>query len=142
MSDIKKVEIIYGALPGEVFFNEHNKALCAGLGKALFDPVSQKREPVCPLCGGDTFRFLGNKSVKCMLCSNSGTIIMRSGKTVFEIKRSEHELFLTKEDALEHQKWLIQMEGRFTEQKDKLKAISASYIKGGNWIKPLKKPSD
>jgi len=88
------------------------------------------------LCGGDTFRFMGNNKVKCMLCSNSGTIAADTGSPVFSITRSEHELFLSQEEAMKHFEWLCKMKGRFVAEKDRLKQISISYLSGGTWIKP------
>jgi len=136
MSDIKKITMMYGALPGEIFFNEQNKALAAELGKALFDAPPSRDAHTCPLCGGDTFRFMGNNKVKCMLCSNSGTIAADTGSPVFSITRSEHELFLSQEEAMKHFEWLCKMKGRFVAEKDRLKQISISYLSGGTWIKP------
>ncbi|QTA89336.1 flavodoxin family protein [Desulfonema magnum] len=136
MTEVKKTAIAYGALPGEVFFNEQNKKTAAELGESLFAPAPEKKAYACPLCGGDTFRFLGDNKVKCMLCSNSGTMRMESGSPVFEINKGEHELFLTKEETIQHGEWLQKMKGRFKEQKSRLKEISMAYKEGGNWIKP------
>jgi len=128
--------IVYGALPGEVFLNEQNKKTAADLARALFGPARGKEGPSCPLCGGDTFRFIDKNRVRCMLCSNSGSFSTENGKPVFEIVKSYHDLFLNKESVIEHGKWLRNMKNRFLQQKDKLKEISIEYRKEGNWIKP------
>jgi hypothetical protein len=52
------------------------------------------------------------------------------------IQRSQHELFLTREDALAHRDWLLSMKSRFRQQKDELKTIGSSYRQDGTWIKP------
>lgn len=136
MTDIKECEIVYGALPGEIFLNNENYKIAASLASALFGRPSDKKTPVCPVCGSDTFRFLGNNNVRCMLCSNLGTINMATDAPVFEITESDHELFLTKKAVIEHRDWLIGMVERFGESKDKLKEIYMSYSEGGSWIKP------
>lgn len=135
MTDIKKTGLVYGALPGEVFLNNDNKETAAAMGKALFGDSAEKSGPVCPLCGGDTFRFLEGSQVKCMLCSNSGTFETGENGPTFRIERGGHELFLTKEDAMQHLDWLRQMKGRFLKQKGKLKEVTLSYLKGWEWIK-------
>ncbi len=136
LADNKQSIIVYGALPGEVFINEHNKKTAADLASSLFGPSPERKEPCCPLCGGDTFRFLGNNKVRCMLCSNTGAINMQTNSPKFEINKSEHELFFSKENVLNHKKWLLNMKTRFAQQKHKLKKISISYLKEGNWIEP------
>jgi multimeric flavodoxin WrbA len=139
LSQIKGVTMLYGALPGEVFLNTQNKEICTNLAQALFGDLPEKKTYACPLCGGETFRFLGENRVKCMLCSNSGTVRMTEGIPVFEIRRSEHELFLSKEEALKHREWLRSMKDRFVTHKKELKEITVSYLKDGNWIKPVNK---
>lgn len=136
-SEIKNSKIVYGALPGEIFISKENKQTAAQLAFDLFDdPVSEKKGPCCPQCGGDTFRFIHNERVRCMLCSNDGTIFMQNNELMFDIAKSKHEFFLTKEDALNHRDWLLDMKSRFIRQKKELKDITHSYIKQGKWIKP------
>jgi multimeric flavodoxin WrbA len=136
LTDIKACQIVYGALPGEIFLNNENYTTAEALASALFGLPSEKKTSVCPVCGGDTFRFLGNHKVRCMLCSNSGTMNMALNAPEFEITESDHELFLTKEAVIEHRDWLVGMVERFGESKDQLKEIYMSYSEGGTWIKP------
>ncbi len=143
LCDIKAVRVAYGALPGEIFVDSANKSIAAELGRALFAPAPAKNEPSCPLCGGQVFRFLGADRVKCMLCSNTGTLcIMENGRLVFEIQRGGHDLFLTQAEAVRHGQWLRQMKDRFLAQKSTLKKIAAAYRRGGTWIKPAPQPAD
>ncbi len=128
--------IVYGALPGEVFLNQENKKTAADLARALFGPAIGKKGPSCPLCGGDTFRFIDDNTVRCMLCSNAGTISTENGKPIFKIVKGEHDLFLSREGIIQHGEWLRSMKNRFRQQKDKLKEISIEYRKDGTWIKP------
>jgi len=136
LTENKKSVMIYGALPGEIFLNAKNKQMAAALASELFKPPSEKDGPSCPLCGGQTFRFLGDNRIRCMLCSNSGTIRMETDLPEFTIHKSDHDFFLSKENAKKHKEWLLGMKGRFIEQKSKLKEISFPYLNEGNWIKP------
>ena len=97
------------------------------MAASLFGAKLKKTGPSCPLCGGDTFRFLGDNMVRCMLCSNKGVINIINDKPVFEIARGEHELFLSKKDVMEHKKWLKGMKNRFIKEKKRLKEISLAY---------------
>ena len=54
LADIKKVEVLYGALPGEIFFKGDNLEITEMLARSLFGPKSDKREYSCKNCGGDT----------------------------------------------------------------------------------------
>ena len=136
LTDTRQSTIVYGALPGEVFLNPANKTAATALASALFAPVAEKEIPSCPLCGGNTFRFMDDTRVRCMLCSNAGTVSLEGGRPVFKIEKSEHELFLSKEGVLKHREWLMGMKDRFIEQKNRLREITGAYRKQGIWIKP------
>jgi len=139
LADIKMRRITYGALPGEVFFSRQNRDLAAQMARALFREREQEAHPSCPVCGGQTFRFMEDQRVRCMLCSNAGTMEVNNGRPVFKISRSEHELFLSLEDALAHKEWLMGMKSRFSENKQQLKEISLDYRQDGKWLKPTPK---
>lgn len=136
MAEVKATSIMYGALPGEIFFNPENQETVKRLASSLFEKTLEKKESACPVCGGDTFRFLGDNRVRCMLCSNAGTIEMAAETPQFNLEKSDVEMFLTKEHAIRHKNWLRGMKARFLENKDRLKKISISYLKDGIWIKP------
>jgi len=135
-ADDKGSRVVYGALPGEVFLDEENTRTAKELASALFAPPAEKKGPCCPQCGGDTFRFMDPDTVRCMLCSNSGKIRLADGRPTFEIGKSDHDFFSTKEAALAHKQWLQGMRSRFIEQKKALKEITRQYLKEGTWIKP------
>jgi multimeric flavodoxin WrbA len=137
MTDIKMTQVLYGALPGEIFLNEENRSLAEEMGNALFKPAPKPGTPRCPVCGGDTFRFLGGTDVRCMLCSNQGTMNVSSGMPVFAIERSDHDFFLSKSEVIKHRNWLLGMKSRFAELKTALKTVSLDYGKDGAWIKPV-----
>ncbi len=136
LTDVKGVRIAYGALPGEVFRNEGNEKTAEALGNALFGPALPPAGPSCPLCGGDTFRFLDARRVQCMLCSNTGTMETGAGGPTFAIAPGPHELFSTREAAVAHLEWLRGMKERFLEERAGLKSVGAPYRKGGDWILP------
>jgi len=138
-TDCKMTRVVYGALPGEVFLNEANRSTAAELSRALFDPASETVGPRCPVCGGDSFRFLGGSDIRCLLCSNRGTMDAGSGTPIITIEQSDHEMFLSKAELIKHKDWLIGMKARFIEKKNALKAVSLDYREGGNWIKPPEK---
>ena len=62
MGDLRGSAVVYGALPGEIFLGKEGKETARRLAAALH--AGQERvpplAPVCPVCGGDTFRFLPN----------------------------------------------------------------------------------
>jgi multimeric flavodoxin WrbA len=136
-SDVKGSEIVYGAMPGEIFLNQDARRRASLLGKALFAKPMETSGPSCPLCGGDTFRFLGDQKVRCMLCSNDGTIDTSSGKPVFKIKGGEeHHIFLSKKAVARHLEFLCQMKRHFIEKRKALKEITQPYSEEGSWLKP------
>jgi hypothetical protein len=138
-ADIRASRMIYGALPGEIFLNRQNRETARSLAESLIDAPRPDTGPCCPLCGGRTFRFLSHDRVRCMLCSNAGILESEGGKTQLHIQRSDHELFLTRQQALDHRDWLLSMKSRFRAQKDRLKDISSGYRQDGTWIKPASK---
>jgi multimeric flavodoxin WrbA len=135
-TEVKQTGIAYGALPGEIFLNDTNKLAAKELGSALFGPARKITGPSCPLCGGDTFRFLGDNRVRCVLCSNTGTISTDRESPVFHIEKDRHGFFLTLEDALNHREWLVGMRSRFIRHKDRLKKITLDYGNEGKRITP------
>ena len=135
-TDIKQTKLIFGALPGEIFFNEANRQTAKELGQSLFGEKTIPKQPCCPLCGGDTFRFLENGQVRCMLCSNAGSVEWTSRGPVVSIERGEHEMVLTKEDVMYHQEWLRNMKHRFVEEKSRIRDIALPFKDGWTWIRP------
>lgn len=138
LADLKETRIIYGALPGEIFYNDANKAAAAELATALFGRTRPAAGPACPVCGGTTFRFFDNNRVRCMLCSNPGTVSMEGGEPAFDIRKGDHEMFTSLEAAVTHRAWLKRMKDRFLAEKEDLKPISLSYRKEGRWVKPIR----
>ena len=126
LADIRSVQMIYGALPGEILQNEANIPVIQDLARSLLAPSPEPAGPHCPLCGGDAFRFLPNHAVQCLLCSNSGTMTSEDGQPVFHIEPGIHDFFFTRELALSHRDWLRGMKERYLQKKNELKAIFAS----------------
>ncbi len=144
LSKAKATRILYGALPGEIFLDAANRQAVKEMAAALTGAAEPPTPVACPLCGGDTFRFLDETRVRCMLCSNPGRVMTDGGALRFEIDKTGHDLFFADEIALTHQSWLMDMKARFLENKAQLKAISADYRQDGHWIKPVRDdvPSD
>ena len=136
MAEVKASVILYGALPGEVLIPQENRGTLARLAAALFGEPIPEAGPRCPMCGGDTFRFMDERTVRCMVCSNAGTFSFSGGKPVFGIESSGHDLFLTEADAVTHKAWLASMKERFIAHKDEIKAITRGFRGTGAWIRP------
>jgi multimeric flavodoxin WrbA len=140
-AQIKASEVVYAALPGEIFLNGTNRQVARQLGTALFSPGPdwQSQPWRCPECGGDTFRFLGPSQVRCMTCSSPGTVQVANGQISFAVRVPAHHFFLTLEGALRHRDWLREMKGRFLEKKKELKAICLDYLHEGEWLESKSK---
>jgi len=135
-ADHRMSRIVYGALPGEVVMSDANRQLAKELAAALFGAAPPRIEPCCPQCGGATFRFLGGRQVRCMLCSNAGKLVDSVDGPTFAIDKSDHEFVTSRNAALQHRDWLQGMLARYLEQKKELKAIKADYQDETRWIKP------
>jgi len=146
LADHRGSDVLYGALPGEIFLDEAAKACARRLAAALTDGAAADAAPRCPLCGGDTFRFLppndetpsGRQRVRCMVCSNEGTIGWEDGSLRVETRRGLHPLFLTYDDAKAHLEWLRTMKDAFLARRKELKEIARPYAAVGEWVRPEK----
>ncbi|MDP2646930.1 MAG: flavodoxin family protein [Desulfobacterales bacterium] len=136
LAENKSSRIFYGAMPGEIFLDEQNKKAAVELASALFAPLPDKNEPCCPVCGGTTMRFLDRSQVRCMLCSNAGTVSIRGDRLAFDIQPSDREMFTDRQSAAKHRDWLISMKQRYVQQRSMLKQISKPYENQGTWVKP------
>ena len=134
--ELKASEVVYGALPGEVFLTEANFQVAKELARALVGPPPEWRSAPwrCSACGGDTFRFLGPDQVRCMTCSSPGKVAVKEGQVTFAVEAAEDHFFLTVEGAVRHGKWLRQMKERFREKRQELKAICLPYLHDGEWL--------
>ena len=143
MGDLRGSAVVYGALPGEVMLSSANMRTAEKLARAILDPAERfgPEGPVCPLCGGDTFRFLPDRSAKCMLCSSSGSYEWKDGTLRFNINAGEHPLFFTKDDVVRHAQWLRGMKQKFLDRRKELKAVAKEYPGVGTLI-GLKQPQE
>ncbi len=123
--------VIYGAFPGEVVLGEENlkkiKIISELIKQAGQFKGEKKKEAICPLCGGDSFRFLEDGKVRCLLCSHSGSYRWHNGKLLFDIQKGFHDLFLSLEDTITHKEWLRNMKKRFLEVRKELKSVIQQY---------------
>jgi hypothetical protein len=138
LGDHRGSAVVYGALPGEIFLQQGGKETARRLAQAL----SAGREktdptvPTCPICGGDTFRFLPDGQVRCMLCSNSGPYVWQAGRLRLETQPGPHPLFLTLDAARRHADWLREMKAQFLARRKELKAVTTNYTRMGTWVSP------
>ncbi len=117
--------VVFGAFPGEAVMGEENIGKVRRVAEALKGCESVQKSPVsCPLCGGDSFRFMEGNRVKCLLCSNEGHYSTDSdGNLTISIDRGDHQFFLTYDEAIQHYSWLKQMKERFLEIRNQLKPV-------------------
>ncbi len=138
MGDLRGSAVVYGALPGEIFLGKEGKETARRLAAALH--AGQERvpplAPVCPVCGGDTFRFLPNGWVRCMLCSSSGAYVWKEGRLQIETQPGNHCFFLGPEEARRHADWLREMKEEFLKRRQELKSVALGYTKVGTWVTP------
>ena len=134
----KHSEIITGALPGEALLGESNRAIAAQLAEALFATPSPKTGLHCPFCQGETFRFYPDNQVRCMLCSQAGTLVSSDSRLSIEMRSDERPFLASEADALHHREWLLGTVGRFMEQKAALTKVRAKFCDETSWISPIK----
>lgn len=142
LADHRGSEVVYAALPGEALLSQQGADAAELLAKALFERGPEKKHeneshvPRCGLCGGDTFRFLSNGNVRCMLCSNEGTYAWKNDGLQIDTVRGDHVLFLSYEDAANHYAFLKGMKDRFVAMRQELKEAAKDYHDIGEWIRP------
>jgi NAD(P)H-dependent FMN reductase len=136
LSDIKASEVLYAALPGELFFSGEGRAAARRLGAALFGDAARAPGPRCPICGGDSFRFLGERALRCLLCGNEGEIgLGAEGAPRLDIRTGEHCLHLDAAAALRHEAWLRGMKERLVAELPRIRKVREEF-RGGDWIRP------
>lgn len=149
LADHRGSEVLYGALPGEIFLTDTAQATARRLAAALTadskapaaEPDSEPSSdtdsaPRCPLCGGDTFRFLGGNRLRCMLCSSEGTFPWQGEPLSFTMQSGNHALFLSYEDAARHLTWLRTMKEQFQQKRASLKPLIQPFAGIGRWLDP------
>jgi len=136
LGDLRWSAVVYGAFPGEVLLSSANREIAGELALAILDPARRVSPvgPVCPLCGGDTFRFMPDGRARCMLCSGSGPWEWKNESLRFDIESGEHPLFLSKDDVNRHAQWLRGMKEKFLERREELKAVVKEYLGVGTFI--------
>lgn len=131
--------IIYGALPGEVVLKEENRKVVAEMAAAL-GGESAKREGTCPLCAGETFRFIEGNKARCMLCSHAGEVSFENGRFTFSPEPNDHPILFGEQNALDHRDWLEGMKKLFRQRAKELRQVTAGYEDDGEWIVPEPRP--
>lgn len=141
MGDLRGSAVVYGALPGEIFLSESGKKTAKRLadrlvGKKAGEDQEEAAVPVCPSCGGDTFRLLPNGRLRCMLCSASGPYGWKEDKLWIETSPGEHPLFSSYESVKRHADWLREMKDKFMAKRKELKEVCRGYTQVGSWVRP------
>jgi multimeric flavodoxin WrbA len=139
--DLRGSAVVYGALPGEIFLQPGGRETARRLAQALAEPQESLNPavPTCPICGGDTFRFLADDRVRCMLCSSSGSYGWQEGRLQIDTQPGKHPFFLSAEAARRHAAWLRDMKEQFLARRQELKAVTSRYTRIGNWVVPERK---
>lgn len=135
LADIRASGVFYGALPGEILQDGGNLERIAECAAAL-EGENGESQGFCPVCGGDTFRFLSGDRVRCMLCSNEGEARRTEEGIAFDVSPGKHEIFTDRDTALRHADWLRGMKERFKDKKRELLSRSKQYKNVGEWIEP------
>lgn len=135
--------VAYGAFPGEGVIGTENKEKITSIANALTSgiPLPQPLRPKCPLCGGSFLRFVDEKTVHCLLCSNMGNYSADNGTLNITIRPGEHQLFLSYESAHQHADWLRSMKQKFLTLRDQLKPVARDLANYGTTLKPPSKSS-
>jgi hypothetical protein len=142
--DLRASAVIYGALPGEIFFNPAARQTAQRLARSLLDgPAAPEPDvPRCTVCGGDTFKFTPDGGAQCMLCSSLGRWEASPGHLSMHMQPGEHAFFITREAAAQHADWLRGMKQHFMESRQSLKEVSRGYTSVGSWIRPAASGDD
>lgn len=136
--DLRASAVIYGALPGEIFFHPAARETARRMAQSILNGREPQSDdvPRCPVCGGDTFKFLPEGGIHCMLCSSLGRWRFTEGRLVLHTEPGEHAFIHNRESARRHADWLREMKERFMEHRGRLKEVSRAYAGMGSWIRP------
>jgi multimeric flavodoxin WrbA len=130
----RRSRIVYGAYPGEVLLNEGNRKVVSDLASALFGTSAPGTESGCPVCAGETFRFMEGKKARCMLCSSLGTLSLEGDRYTFVVDEGEHQFLFCEAKALEHREWLKNMKYGYRGKKKELQKVMEKYEGTWDWI--------
>jgi multimeric flavodoxin WrbA len=133
---LRASEVFYGALPGEVFFeNDEQSKRAAALGRDLFsDNERTFADWACPMCGSDVIQLLGRDKVQCVVCRNYGKLDKDGEELSLKIELNPDNIFFTEEQAARHGLWLQDMKARFMKLRRKLAELTAPYKDQGRWL--------
>lgn len=125
---------VNAALPGESVINEANLAYAQDTGRTIFLKDEYPKETLeCPQCGSDLFRFLKDGKIECPICLGTGEL---KQDNKLDFSSSTHNRFSKEELETHFGQWLVNMKGRFLNEKERLKAVQIPYKKIDFWVKP------
>jgi hypothetical protein len=137
MGDLRGSAVVYGALPGEIMVGDEGKETAKRLAEALISGKQKQPDvPVCPLCGGDSFRFLPGGRVRCLLCSNTGPYEWAEERLHCHVVVGDHPWFLSYEGSKRHNELLREKKEDFLARRSELKGVSERYAGPVAWIEP------
>lgn len=133
---LRASEIFYGALPGEIFYeNDEQLQRAANLGSKLFSTEERSfAEWACPLCGSDVIQLLGENKIQCVVCRNYGEVVNDGKNLKLKVTLNPDNIFFTEEQAGRHGLWLQEMKSRFMQLRRKLAEITGPYADEGKWL--------
>jgi len=133
---LRASEVFYGALPGEVFYeNEAQLERAAKLGENLFSLKERVfAEWACPLCGSDVIQILDNHKIQCVVCRNYGELEKNENGLKLKVGINPDNIFFTEEQVNRHRLWLQDMKARFMKLRRKLAELTGPYKDQGRWL--------
>jgi multimeric flavodoxin WrbA len=133
---LRASEVFYGALPGEVFYeNEAQFERAVNLGEKLFSQKEREfTEWACPLCGSDVIQLLGKNRIQCVVCRNYGELEKSGDELKLKVEINPDNIFFTEEQAGRHGLWLQDMKARFMLLRRKLAELTGPYKHQGRWL--------
>ncbi|RMG57263.1 MAG: hypothetical protein D6713_10015 [Deltaproteobacteria bacterium] len=126
-------DVLYGALPGEIFLRKENFGKMEKLAGALTggERVRREGEISCEVCGYSYFDFAREGTVSCLICGTRYEV--KVSPELSRIEGSGVHLF-DLDKLVEHRQWLIGMKQRFLAVRDELKRVIAENLRPGEEI--------
>lgn len=118
---------------GRIIRNPENISYAKALGQELFsgrEYHAARKE--CPVCGSDLFRLLDENQIECPICGTIGILKKNGSPNFFD---SDYRRFSDHEMDEHFKSWLLEMKGRFSDEKDHLKELQKGYQNQSWWVK-------
>ncbi len=121
---------------GEILAGEENHKKTIELGRMLFSP---KKEIIpdgkrCNICGSQAFKFIED-GVECLVCQNQGKLISEDGRVTLIIEKVATSEVNTLNDRNHHLGFLMEKQGDYHINREKIKKMRREFVNDGTWIK-------